>query len=248
MPRLTRILSLLPFILPGFLPASPSLDHARQARALLGDETWSRVVRIENANRSSVYPSELYALVFELGGLLWFYTDADGTQSLSLHRHRLAAEKANLAPLLQAIEPGFVVHEIVPEEQARPLVVAEAPPNACLLESHALLRRRQAAGEPILHARLLSYYIPQRRAGHTVLYYETPRGAFVIDPDRPRKRVRVRKAAHDDPRTLAEAIRPRLQISGARWIPASAAPGETRLATAGSPLKRAWLQQERGPD
>jgi len=89
------------------LRAGDSLAHARQARALLGPAFWSCVLRIENETRGGAYAPMLHALVFEFAGRLWFYTDANGTQSFSLHRGRLAEEKADFGPLLRDIEPGF---------------------------------------------------------------------------------------------------------------------------------------------
>ena len=45
----------------------------------------------------------LHALVFELAGMLWFYTAEDGTQSFSLRIDRLDAEKADFGPMLRDI-------------------------------------------------------------------------------------------------------------------------------------------------
>src|SRR5438128_6171915 len=90
-----------------------SLDFARRAQALLGPDTWSEVIQIGNASLSSTYPKKLHALVFEFAGLLWFYTDCDGTQSFSLRKNRLAEEKADFAPLLRDIDPGFLRWDVV---------------------------------------------------------------------------------------------------------------------------------------
>src|SRR5256885_1866204 len=87
--------------------ADSSLAAAQRAQAELGPEVWSEVIRVENPARGSAYPRTFHALVFELADILWFYTAIDGTQSLSLRRGQAAADKANLTPLLRAIERGF---------------------------------------------------------------------------------------------------------------------------------------------
>jgi hypothetical protein len=202
--------------------SASSLEHVRRARELIGSELWSRVIRIENTSPASVYPREVFALVFELGGILWFYTDADGTQSFSLHANNLAAEKADFGPLLRDIDAGLAHHAVMPEDAA---VAAsregESLPNGCFIESYAALRSRAERGEIILHARLLSYYVTRRgqSLGHTVLAYETPRGAFVLDPVRPDRPMRSKRATTDDPLALARRLRPDLAIARARWAP-----------------------------
>ncbi len=191
---------------------------------MLGEETWSRIVEVENTNRESVYPSSLHALVFELGGILWFYSDTDGTQSFSLHRNNLAAEKADFAPLLRAIETGFSNHAILGDEEIAalpPLGASEAPlPNGCFIDSYAALRGRVAQGELILGARLLSFYVGGRRAGHTVLTYETPRGLFVLDPAAGQKPKRVDREKGEDALAIARSLVPGVPIVQARWVPA----------------------------
>ena len=72
---------------------------------MLGNGTWGRLVRIENSTPRgftgrSAYPRIVYAYVFELSGILWFYTDADGTQSLSLTRGTVARDAADPGPAL----------------------------------------------------------------------------------------------------------------------------------------------------
>ena len=76
MPTARHLLPLLAFT--AVLRGDP-LDHAQRARAMLGAGIWSRVIRIENVSAGSRYPATVYALVFELSGILWFYTDIDGT-------------------------------------------------------------------------------------------------------------------------------------------------------------------------
>ena len=169
--------------------ADDSLLHARRAQALLGAETWCRVIRIENDARPSAYPRTVHALVFEFLGRLWFYCDVNGTQSFSLHAGRLDEEKANFAPLLRDIEPGFTRWSEVRTEQ----VAAGTLPNGCFIESVALLRARMSEGAPIVMPKLLSYYIDTRVGlrGHTVLVYRQDDRALVCDPARPRKLLSV---------------------------------------------------------
>jgi hypothetical protein len=165
---------------------SESLQDARRAQALLGAEVWSQVIRVENTGWSRRYPRRVEALVFELAGILWFYTDADGTQSLSTQRGRLAQDKADLTPLLREIDHGFTAWSPVPDdERARAEVRAARGPlrNGCFIESVAALRERLAAGESPGDPQLLSYYIAG--AGHTVLTYQAGDGVRVIDPAEP---------------------------------------------------------------
>src|SRR5580698_4757854 len=80
--------------------APEGLADARAARAMLGGLIWSRLVRIENTApqtgwHRSAYPRVVYAVVFEVSGILWFYTATDGTQSLSLTRGTAARDEAD---------------------------------------------------------------------------------------------------------------------------------------------------------
>ena len=196
--------------------ADVSLASARRAQALLGPGVWSQVIRVENEARASRYPHELHALVFELAGILWFYTDADGTQSLSLQRGRLAEDKADFAPLLRSIEPGFRRWSVAPEGEATP----GGLPNGCFIESVAALRLRLARGEPATEARLLSYYFetPAGRRGHTVLSYRTDRGREVIDPERSARPRLFSAEEADDALHLAQALEFQT-VAKARWVP-----------------------------
>lgn len=218
--------------------AASSLDHAQRAQALIGQERWSQVLRIENVNRESVYPREVYALVFELGGLLWFYTDSDGTQSLSLRANELATEKKELLRLLRAIDPGFSRYEIVaPPARAERLSKRKPLPNGCLIESYAQLRARLAAGESIANARLLSVYYRTngRRAGHTLLAYETPDGTYVFDPDRPAFNRRLSATLGANPLEVGRALRLPFAVTDARWVPTSM-PERSRVLALGPRL------------
>lgn len=185
---------------------------------MIGEATWARVLRIENTGATIRYPAVVYALAFEVGGLLWFYTDREGTQSLSLHRDHLAAEKADLAPLLQAIHPGFTAHAVL-TEPARWGWFEGRLPNACFLESYAALRWRIDRGEPVREARLLSYYADRagQRYGHTVLVYDTPRGTFVLDPQA--NGGSLQRPAGTEALAVAHTLWPGESIRTARWIP-----------------------------
>jgi hypothetical protein len=215
-------------------PASP-LENARRAQALLGTDLWSWVIRVENTAARSRYPATVYALVFEEGGLLWFYTDADGTQSLSRQPGRLEEERADFLPLLRAIEPGFAAYEILSDVAQASSPGTEIPrqnhgtgdprhvalPNGCFIESLAALSESVRRGEPIERARLLNCYVdtPSGRRGHTVLTYETPRGLFLLDPGRsPEARVMPRTWA-DNAMALAGAALEGSRVVRARWVP-----------------------------
>src|SRR5580698_5691605 len=136
--------------IPRVVSASEGLSSARAARTLLGPTVWSRVVRIENTEskqefRRSPYPREVFALVFELSGYLWFHSDCNGTQSLSLRSGSLGIDKAEPGPLFLAIDHGFTRWSWV-DDMAAPQRQAPAPPNACFIESVAALFRRVAVG------------------------------------------------------------------------------------------------------
>ena len=184
--------------------ADLSLETARRAQVLLGPGVWSQVIRVENDARPSRYPRELHALVFELAGVLWFYTDTDGTQSFSLRRGRLAEEKADFAPLLRDIEPGFARWSVVPDGEATPGKL----PNGCFIDSVAALRARLAVGGEVVRPQLLTYYYPpsQGLAGHSVLIYLAGGKLEVIDPTVPKRRLRLSAGLETNPLELARHL------------------------------------------
>jgi hypothetical protein len=215
MPSARHILPLLAFATA--LRGDP-LENARSAEALLGLGTWTRVIRIENSDKASRYPATVYALVFELSGILWFYTDMDGTQSLSTHRGTAERDKADIGPLLLAIDAGFRIWE--------PLAPGAAPglskgriPNGCFIESVALLRRRLESGLTALNPQLLSYYVnrPDGVHGHTILQFGTDDGLMILDPDRPNRPVRIRPRMVDDAGSCVACVRG--DVARARFIP-----------------------------
>lgn len=193
------------------LRADESLAHARRAQLLLGAEVWSQIIRVENRAEQSRYPHTLHALVFELAGVLWFYTSVDGTQSFSLHRDRLAQEKSDFGPLLRDIEPGFARWTNVGATEgndALAVAAADLLPNGCFIESVAALRARLLTGAPTRNPRLLSYYIttPEGRTGHTVLAYETNRGVEILDSAQPGRVFAVAGDRGRDALSLARAF------------------------------------------
>lgn len=189
---------------------------------MLGPEIWSRVIRVENTAARRPYPPVVDALVFEEAGILWFYTDADGTQSFSLHPERLAEEKSDFGPLLRAIDPGFASYVIVPDSGTEEVPGTEAAlPNGCFVESLAALAERMRRGERIERARLLNCYVdtPAGRRGHTVLTYETPRGLFLLDPGRSPEPRPMPPAWADNAMALAQTVLLGAHVARARWVP-----------------------------
>jgi hypothetical protein len=200
------------------LSGQTSLDYARRARALLGEGVWSRVLEIRNENRRSPYPNIVHALVFELAGILWFYTDTDGTQSFSLHRGRLAEEKADFSPLLRGIDAGFS-HWSVLAPATEPAGAGLPLKNGCFIESIVELRARVARGARVGAPRLLSYYAKSSlgQEGHTVLAYDVDRRTEIYDPARPQSKFSFPLTRGRAPLALAQAL-DRREIVGARYL------------------------------
>jgi hypothetical protein len=200
------------------------LEDAVAARSLLGADSWCRIVRIENsAPRGPFhchdYPKVVYAAVFELSGLLWFYTDTDGTQSLSLTTGTALRDEANPGPLFLALYHGFTRWSWVDD----PIVatdVATAPPNGCFVESVACLLRRVATGAEARSPRLLSFYVGTANGilGHTVLVYGTSRGLAAVDPGVSLKPIDIPGEVGDSPIALSTYLRGS-PVSSARTLP-----------------------------
>ncbi|HEY1110680.1 MAG TPA: hypothetical protein VGE76_18660, partial [Opitutaceae bacterium] len=210
-----------------------SLSHVRHAQMLLGPATWSRVIHIANSTRDGRYPRELHALVFEVAGLLWFYTPGEGTQSFSLHQGNLPAEKADFAPLLRDIDPGFLRWR---EVRGSGVTLARGArlPNGCFIESLVALRERLLAGEPMESPRLLSYYRKTSSGllGHTVLAYRRGDRIAVYDHAQFDQRERLFSAQLAAPLPLARALEGR-SVVRAREILLDVAV-ETTIAEAGA--------------
>lgn len=204
--------------------ADASLAAARQARGLLGADIWSRVVRIEN-ERPGAYPVEVHATIFAFNGILWFYTGSEGTQSLSLRRGRLERDQADLQPLLEAIDAGFVRHEVIDGPDAGDGWEEKPLPHGCFINSVVALRKLLAGDEPVAGASLLSYYFEsgRRAKGHTVLVFATPEGWFFQDEElgpgpRPLPRMPGEPPALAAARAIQRSGHGRWRIIGARWV------------------------------
>lgn len=189
--------------------AVDSLAWARRARELIGPDLWAQVVAWERAGGARSEPESSSLLVFELAGRLWCYEPGVGTQSLSIFAGRLDEDKANLAPLLQELDPRRGAYRVI--DPAWRLVasgVAEMHvPAGCFVESLARLRRMIAQQGAPEHASLLAYYAPvgDTQGGHTVLYYEKEGRRFIFDPGRPTALVRIHRQVPDDPLAIAKA-------------------------------------------
>ena len=213
----------------GIAPAGVSslpggLQDALAARALLGGGIWARPVRIDNGGprghwRGSAYPRTVYALVFDLSGILWLYTDSDGTQSLSLTHGTLAKDEADPGPLFRAIDPGFASWSWVDDPPGDWHVAARNLPNACFVESVAALLRRMDAGSEAESPRLLSYYVgTPRTRGHTVLLFGTRGGLSAIDPESSDEPIRLPAYLGANPRAISAYLRGG-PVAAARTLP-----------------------------
>lgn len=184
-----------------------SLESAFQARAMIGDGTWSRVLRIENdkPGRNSRYPAEFHALVVAFEGILWLYTEFDGTQTLSLYAGRLEQDRANLGPLLEAVEPGLRRFEDVTD---RPPfgILARPPPYHCFLASVARWRQLQREPNPPARARLLAFYPERQRQGHMVLEYWRGDRRYVFNPEHPAEVRELPARLGEDPLNVARVL------------------------------------------
>jgi hypothetical protein len=228
---------LLGALLPVSGRADSDADNARRARALLGPEVWSQLIRVENSRPGRPYPAVVHALVFELEDALWFYTARDGTQSLSQYLGRTAADEANLGPLLRAIDPGF--GGWAPElAEPLPATISLELANGCFIQSIALLRARLARGLVAGSPRLLSYYVdtPTGRRGHTVLEYVGEGGLRILDPARPTHPLTLRIAPEASPQAQARLLRP--DIALARCLPLREFGRRLLLASAGRAAPR----------
>jgi hypothetical protein len=198
----------------GGASASDGLSDARAARSLLGPTVWARVARIDNAPdrgawRRNPYPRTVYALVFELSGVLWFYTDTDGTQSLSLRFGSLDTDEADPGPLFLAIDPAFRGWSWVGDGPDLPAPPPGGLPNGCFVESVAAFLRRIAVGGRADAPRLLSYYVDTAsgRRGHTVLVFDARGGLSAIDPELSERPVELPAYLGADPRSLSAYLR-----------------------------------------
>lgn len=233
-PRLFALVLLVVAILLPALRADALLLHAREARARLGAEVWSQVIRVENQTSGQGYPKVVYALVFELAGVLWFYDAAHGTQSFSLHRGRLAEEKADFAPLLRDIHAGFASWSVVPDH-AGEKPVRRLLRNGCFIESVVALRERLGRGGEAVRPQLLSYYLKSNDGlhGHTVLAYETGDRVEIVDSADPGRPLTFPATLGRDALQLARAMLGQ-SVAAARLISLEPALAPERFAAAGA--------------
>jgi hypothetical protein len=182
-------------------------ETAFQARAMLGPDVWSRVLRIENENpgRNSRYPAEFHGLVVAFEDRLWLYTEFDGTQTISRFAGRLEQDRADLGPLLRAIEPGLARFEDVTDR--RPFgILARPPPYHCFPATVAQWLKLQREPNPPTRARLLAFYPERQRQGHMVLEYWRDGRRYVFDPEYPAKHREISLRLAEDPLKVARAL------------------------------------------
>lgn len=205
-----------------FARENPSLTHARRAQALLGADVWSQVITVENKGSTARYPRRVHALVFELVGILWFYTDTEGTQSFSTYRGRLDADKADFTPLLREIHRGFAGWKVVPADLSPRVNDADTLLNGCFIQSVVNLRQRLMVGDDVRNPQLFSYYavLGKGLSGHTVLTYETAAGVQVIDPVDPARPMSYPRDIASNALALGKALVGRT-VERAVWLPIS---------------------------
>ena len=222
-----------------------ALDDIRHAQSLLGSETWSRLIKVENRTPSLTYPRNTYALVFEFNGILWFYAPGNGTQSLSLYSGRAGRDKEDLLPLLREIEPGFVRFREIQDQPYLP-EPTRVLPNGCFLESMAAARVRVARGDRIEEAAILLYYARWggRVHGHAVFAYKTPGGVFVDDSVRTRS-ARIGGEWSREPLELARIYEPGWSnfLVRARFVPIHEAATTSLASSAGGAEASQWATE-----
>ena len=232
---------------PLFARAQDELTDAQAARAMLGPDIWARVVRIDNRPARGLevrtaYPSTVYALVFEVSGVLWFYCGADGTQSLSLRYGSLDSDKADPGPLFRAISGRFGRWDWVDEAPGLRDPGRAPPPNSCLIQCIAALRARIAVGEVVGDPQFLLFYVdtPNGRLGHAVLLFASGGGLTAVDPDRPGVDISIPARLGADGRAITRYLR-RGRVAAVRLFPIEGparprpAPLWATLAPAGKP-------------
>lgn len=168
------------------LGAYPSdLVSAFWGKVLLGPHTWSRVVRVENATPTARYPASFHALVFELEGILWFYAESEGTQSLSREVGRIRRDKEEFLQLVGRLSPGFTAVADATGDQPPLLALIENKlPRGCFLYGVLNWRRLEVDQRGLRSSQLLTYYVNTADGlrGHTVLLYRFGRRTFLYDP------------------------------------------------------------------
>lgn len=212
------VILLAAFVLATGWRSADSLAHAGRAQELLGPGVWSRTIRLESQSTLG-RPRVDVGVVFELEGILWLYMDRDGTQSLSQYRGRAEADKADIGPLLRAVDPDLKNWSYLPDAPPPVPGAKEELPNGCFIESVSLLRRCLMLGTVLSEPRLLVYYMPTPGGtrGHTVLTYEVGEVLQVIDPDNPEGTRRLALGRGASAAKLAKSLR--RDVTRALWLP-----------------------------
>ncbi|WP_415908973.1 hypothetical protein [Oleiharenicola sp. Vm1] len=177
-------LALLAAALAGAGARADSRESAFWGRELLGPDTWSRVVLVENATPTVRYPAKFYALVFEFEGLLWFYTESDGTQSLSQQLGQVRADKQHYLALARSLHDGFTrVIDGASDQPPLTALLDNKLPRGCFLYCLLNWRRLETLGTPA-RGQLLTYYVntPDGARGHTILLYRYGKKHYLYDP------------------------------------------------------------------
>lgn len=209
MMRLLRLWIVLLVTVPVLLgEAAPvALRHLRRAEGELGAAHWSAILELSTTNRAQ--PTR-HALVFEFANALWFYRPADGTQSLSRHWNNVAAERAELLPLLQRVDPSVVAfRECEALEFSATVPSTGELPNGCFIRSVSEARRLERE-QAITDGCLLSYYAETREGqrGHTVLVYQDRDGSHLFDPAEERTTDVASASLYDEAIDLARNVTP----------------------------------------
>ena len=190
----------------------------RVARALLGPEVWSRVLRIEHRRPDPGHPAVFEALAFAVEDRLWLYNPGEGTQSLSLYAGRLRRDEDDPTPLVREIMPDLIRCVDVTTDGAdprlgavpgRPAAGREAQlPFGCFIQCVLRLHALQSGDFPPDKAEILAYYVDTSvvRGGHAVLVYRRDSRTFVYDPDGGDRPTRLADPQPAAPLALARAI------------------------------------------
>lgn len=188
-----------------------SRESAFWGKELLGPDTWSRVLKIENAAPTVRYPAQFYALVFEFEGVLWFYTESDGTQSLSQQVGQVRTDKQNYLALARGLHAGFTrVTDGACDQPPLTALVDNKLPRGCFLYCMLNWRRLETFGAPA-RGQLLTYYIntPTGSRGHTVLLYRYGKKHFLFDPADTELERTLLTPPPEDPLEAANVFAPR---------------------------------------
>lgn len=199
------------------LSASPALDAVCRAQALLSPGAWSKIVSIGLEGFSPLSVKRVYGLVFEFNSILWLYRPDSGTESISHTKGDTEREVEELPSLLREVFPRMKEYRVEELQKGPAAPASEGElPNACFVKSVHALGTLDAQDE-FRKVALLCYYYEETRRGHTVLYFETKRGAYVLDPTRSQEPEPVQGG--EDPLDIARQLEPRTPLAGARFLP-----------------------------